>query len=208
MWFTRTSKIEIDRRALLVWLSLFAVAPIPRSPALGSFGLSRRAGGPKTARPHLPCPQAPLQSITAAASLSIPVLALPSADPFGSAPSRGCEHLPAPKSPCRRTDEDRAPTRRPEPLDAAPIRARQGHPRRGRTRHVSMGGGRDTIPKVHAGPPERRLSAEAERNRCQAPSNQSGKPPSADERARGAWFVSDNTSVDEWLSSAPSEVFN
>lgn len=154
MWFTRTSKIETDRRAVLVWLSLFAVAPVSRVSALRFSGLPRRASNPKTVHPHLPCPQAPLQSLTTAVSLSTPVPALPSADPFESAPSRGCERLPATRWPdAGEPTKDRY---RPEGRNLSlqrPFDPDGGDLRRSCTSRVSMGGGRGTNPKVCTGPP-------------------------------------------------------
>jgi hypothetical protein len=53
--------------------------------------------------------------------------------------------------------------------------------------------------------PEQKPSAEAERNRCRAPSSRSGKPPSTNEGTRGAEFVRDNTQDHDWPSCATSE---
>lgn len=138
----------------MVWLSLFAVAPVYRVSALRSSGLPRRAGNPKIAHPHLPCPQAPLQSLTTAASLSTPVPALPSADPFGSAPSRGGEHLPASRWPSAgEPTNDRFRPEGRNPSMQHPFDPDGGDLRRSCTSRESMGGGRGTNPKVCTGPP-------------------------------------------------------
>lgn len=143
----------------MVWLSLFTVAPISRVSALRSSGLPRRAGNPKIAHPHLPCPQAPLQSLTTAASLSTPVPALPSADPFGSAPSRGGERLPASRWPSagEPTNDQLRPEGR-NPSMQHPFDPDGGDLRRSCTSRESMGRGRGTNPKVCTGPPRAKVS--------------------------------------------------
>lgn len=106
----------------------------------------------------------------------------------------------------RRTDERPVPTQRTEPLDTAPIRSRRGRPPKKlhqpridgqRSRHEPEG--------LYRTAPSEGLSAEAGIHRYRAPSSRSGKPPSAEERARGAELVRDNTQVRNGTSCATSE---
>jgi len=94
------------------------------------FRWSARAHDPKTTPPRLPCPQAPLQSFTPAASLSIPVSAPSSADPFGSAPSRSHGRPPAPRFGHRRqASDDQWPSLRDRTCLPPACRRRPAQPR-------------------------------------------------------------------------------
>lgn len=171
-----------------------------------SSGLPRRASNPKTAHPHLPCPQAPLQSLTTAVSLSTPVPALPSADPFGSAPSRGCERLPATRWPdAGEPTKDRC---RPEGRNLSlqrPFDPDGGDLRRSCTSRVSMGGGRGTNPKVRTGPPRAKALGRNREKSLPSPLESEWQATVDHEGTRGAEFVRDNTQDHDWPSCATSE---
>lgn len=67
-------------------------------PGLEVFRWTAPGAGPKTADPRLPCPQAPLQSMTTAVSLPIPVPAFVPATPFRDWTGHGRGRPPASSS--------------------------------------------------------------------------------------------------------------
>lgn len=106
----------------------------------------------------------------------------------------------------RRTDERPAPTRRTEPPRCSTHSTQTGAtseeaaPAANRWAEVAART-RRSVPDR----PERRFPAEAGRHRYRAPSSRGGKPPSTDERARGAELVRDYTQVRNGTSCATSE---
>jgi hypothetical protein len=169
--------------------------------------------------PRLPCPQAPLQSMTAAVSPTIPLLgsARPTS-PFGRERTReraaACIELGS----RRRADDTRLRSREPEPSVQHPA-THGGDLRRGRHRPRTDGRRSRRDARRHAPDrPERTLPTEAGCSRYRAPSGQGGKPPPASphpatagpegplsrsgthERARGVELVTDHPQVHDTSS--------
>lgn len=169
------------------------------------FRSSRWADNPRTARPRLPCPLAPLQSMTAAASLSTPA------------------SVPRPGRPFRiRTDAKLRTAARTQL--APPSQARVGRPtaRVGALERRHPDSARATPEEIATtdgqrrsrfgpqGPepdrPKRTSSTEAGDVTSKRPRDSDGKPSSTHEGARGGAFVGSNTQVRGWsfVSSAAS----
>lgn len=163
-------------------------------PGLEGFRWTAPGAGPKTADPRLPCPQAPLQSMTTAVSLPIPVPAFAPATPFRDWTGHGRGRPPASMFVYRRRaagsrSRSRGPGQSKQHPTSAGATSEEAAPA------TAAGGGHDADPKVSAGPPRATLSTEAGRHRLRAPSSRGGKPPPTDEGARGVELVADDTMV-------------
>jgi hypothetical protein len=120
---------------------------------LRSSGRSRPGGGPKTPYPRLPCPQAPLQSMTTAVSQPIPVSATPVDLPFRTGLSSVAHRCLYRTASITGAPPMAAPTTSGRASKQHPSGSAGGDLRRGCTGRGQKVGGHGVNPKVLTGPP-------------------------------------------------------